>query len=149
MGYLGGEAYLWVQALHVISVIAWFAGLFYLPRLFVYHCEVEPGSAEDQRFQLMEARLLRIIMNPAMIAVWVFGLLMLFSNLAILQGQGWMHGKLLLVVILTGFHMMLARWRRLIAAGKNPHGARFYRLVNEVPTVILILTVILAIVKPF
>ena len=138
--------YLWLKALHVISVIAWMAGLLYLPRLFVYHCEAAPGSAQSETFKVMERRLLRAIMNPAMIAAFVFGGLML-----VVQDwrQGWLHGKLLLVAAMTVLHHLFALWRKDFAADRNTRPARFYRLMNEVPTLLMIAIVVLVIVKPF
>ena len=141
--------YPWVKALHVIGVIAWMAGLLYLPRLFVYHAEVAPGSAEDRRFQLMERRLLRGIMNPAMIAVYLFGLLLAGTPGAVDWGQGWIYVKLAGVLVLTGMHHAMSRWRQAFAAGQNPHPPRFYRLMNEVPTVVMIAIVVMVVVKPF
>jgi putative membrane protein len=145
--FLSGN-YLWLQALHIIAVIAWMAGMFYLPRLFVYHAMATPGSEAVATFKVMEEKLLRIIMNPAMIASWVFGLLMLWANPGLLS-QGWFHGKLLLVVLMTGVHGMYAAWRRQFAADANTRGHRFYRVANEVPTVLMIGAVVLAVVKPF
>lgn len=143
-------AYLWIKALHVISVIAWMAGIFYLPRLFVYHCEAVPGSAESERFKLMERKLLKIIINPAMIATWIFGL-----TLSVLPASGgvwhqpWFHAKFALVLAMSGFHGFLARWTREFAQDRNTHSARYYRIANEVPTVLMIFIVILVIVRPF
>lgn len=139
--------YEWLVALHVIAVIAWMAGLFYLPRLFVYHAEVEAGSQTAETFKVMERKLLRIIMNPAMIAAWLFGLLALWAQPAWLQ-DGWMHVKLTAVVLLTGLHMALAGWRRAFAEGRNSHSHRFYRYINEIPTVLMIIIVIMVVVKP-
>ena len=141
-------AYQTLQALHIIAVIAWMAGLLYLPRLFVYHCDAPAGSAQSETFKVMERRLLRIIMNPAMIAAWLFGLLMLVARPELLQ-DGWMHTKLLAVVLLTGLHMVLARWRRLFAEDRNTRPARYYRIVNEAPTVLMIISVFMAVLKPF
>jgi len=142
--------YLYVKAFHVISIIAWMAGLLYLPRLFVYHSYAEVGSKESETFKLMEVRLLRYIMNPAMIASWVFGLLLLFYYGVVNWSVDiWFHIKFLLVIILTGYHMFLARWRRLFAQDQNPHSAKFYRWMNEVPTVIMVSVVILAVARPF
>jgi putative membrane protein len=138
---------LWLKAVHVIAVITWMAGLFYLPRLFVYHCEAEPGSPASQTFKVMEYRLLRLIMNPAMLLVWVTG-----PWLAWAQGMvydRWLWAKLALVALLTGFHHALGRWRKDFAADRNAHVQRFYRLANEVPTALMIGIVILVIVKPF
>jgi putative membrane protein len=138
--------YLWIKALHLIAVIAWMAGLLYLPRLFVYHADAPVGSALSETLKTMERRLLRAIMNPAMIAVYVFGGLML-----VVQdwGQGWLHLKLAMVVALTVVHHLFAAWRKTFAADRNERPARFYRIWNEVPTVAMIVIVILVIVKPF
>jgi len=142
--------YLYVKAFHVIAIIAWMAGLLYLPRLFVYHAYATVGSDQSETFKLMESRLLRYIMNPAMIAAWVFGLLLLFYYGVINWSTDiWFHIKFLLVIILTVYHMLLARWRRLLAADQNMHSAKFYRWMNEVPTVIMIAVVILAVARPF
>ena len=143
------DIYLWVKALHVISVIAWMAGMFYLPRLFVYHTETTPGAADSERFKLMERRLLRVIINPAMIATWLFGLTLAFTPAVDAWHQHWFHAKFTLVLLMSGFHGMLARWTKAFANDRNAHSARFYRLANEVPTVLMILIVILVIVKPF
>ncbi|GAB5468800.1 MAG: protoporphyrinogen oxidase HemJ [Rhodospirillales bacterium] len=141
------DGYLWFKALHVIAVIAWMAGMLYLPRLFVYHCEVTPGSAESERFKVMERKLLRYIMNPAMIATWIFGFLSATGVDA--WTQGWFHVKLLLVILMTAFHMALAHWRRHFAEDRNGHSARFYRIMNEGPTLLMVVIVILVVVKPF
>jgi putative membrane protein len=141
-------AYEWVKALHVISIIAWMAGLLYLPRLFVYHCTVAPGSEASETFKVMERRLLRAIMNPAMIASYIFGVWMLILIPEWFQ-QGWLHAKLLFVVVLTVSHMLMARWRRAFAEDRNTHPQRFFRIWNEVPTLLMIGIVIFVIVKPF
>ena len=143
------EAYLWVKALHIISVIAWMAGMLYLPRLFVYHCAAPPGSARAEMLEVMERRLLRMIINPAMIAAFVFGGGMLLMPGIVDWSEGWIHAKLGLVLGLTVVHGFLARWRKDFAAGRNRHGARFYRVVNEAPTLLMIAIVILAVVRPF
>ena len=143
------DYYLWIKSIHVIAVISWMAGLLYLPRLFVYHTRVAPGSEQDQLFQVMEAKLLRIIMNPAMIASWIFGLMLLADGTIAGDPAGWLYLKLAAVVALTAFHMMLARWRRQFQEGKNARAEKFYRAVNEVPTLLMILIVVMAIVKPF
>jgi protoporphyrinogen IX oxidase len=140
------EWYLWIKALHVISVIAWMAGLLYLPRLFVYHADAPVGSALSETLKVMERRLLRAIMNPAMIAVYVFGGLMLWVQD---WQQHWLHGKLLMVVVLTVVHHLYGAWRKDFAADRNKRPARFYRAWNEVPTLAMIVIVILVIVKPF
>jgi putative membrane protein len=138
--------YVWIKALHVISVIAWMAGMLYLPRLFVYHVDAPVGSPLSETLKVMERRLLRAIINPAMIAAFVFGGLML-----VVQdwSQGWLHAKLLFVVALAVLHHLLARWRKDFAADRNRRPARFYRIANEIPAVIMIAIVILVIVKPF
>ncbi len=145
-GFLG-QAYLWVKAFHIIFVIFWMAGLFMLPRYFAYHCECAVGSDEDIKWQDREKRLLRIIMNPAMIIVWLLGLSLLFH---IGPGAGgWLHLKLLLVLLLTGFHMFLAKSRKAFAAGDRPNDGKFYRLINEVPSIFIIIIVVLAVTKFF
>ena len=148
MGEFLGEHYLWVKALHIISVIFWMAGMAYLPRLFVYHAEAEPGSEKSETFKVMERRLLRGIINPAMIATFTFGGLMLWANPALLS-QGWMHAKLFLIFVMSALHGFFARWRKDFDADRNRRPARFYRIVNEAPPVLVVFIVILAIVKPF
>lgn len=145
-GWLG-SAYLWVLALHIISIIAWMAGMLYLPRLFVYHVSATPGGELSETLKVMERRLLRAIINPAMIASWIFGL-MLFFHLGA-WSMGWMHAKLLLVVGLTGMQHALARWRKDFAADANQRSERFYRIMNEVPTLLMVAIVVLVAVKPF
>lgn len=140
--------YLWIKALHVISIIAWMAGLLYLPRLFVYHCDAPAGSDASERFKVMERRLLRAIMNPAMIAAYVFGITMIVLTPEWLH-QGWLHAKLLFVLLLTVSHMMMARWRRDFAEDRNSRPQRFYRIANEVPTLLMIGIVVFVVVKPF
>lgn len=141
--------YLWVKAFHLIAMICWMAGLLYLPRLFVYHADAPIGSQMDQTFKTMEKRLLRFIMNPAMIATWFFGLSLIVTNPTVMQGQGWMHAKLALVILLSIFHAALSRWRKSFDRGERPHPARFFRIINEVPTLMMIIIVCLAVVKPF
>ena len=143
------DYYLWFKAFHIISVISWMAGLLYLPRLFVYHAVVDNGSAQSETFKIMERRLMKAIMTPAMISTWLFGLCILFSGVVSLSGSGWLHVKLLFVVILSGFHMYLAKLIKVFARDENQKSQKFYRYLNEVPTVIMIVVVILAIVKPF
>ena len=139
--------YLWFKAIHVVAVIAWMAGMLYLPRLFVYHCEAEAGSKQAETFKVMERRLLRAIINPAMVATWTFGLWLAWDG-GFLR-DGWFHAKLLLVVVLSGVHGFLARCVRDFAADRNTRPQRFYRIINEVPTLLMILIVILVVVKPF
>ena len=141
--------YFWIKAFHIIAVIAWMAGMLYLPRLYAYHCEVTPGSSESERFKVMERRLLRAIVNPAMIAVWVLGLTLVFMPASGGGAQPWLHAKLLLVVILSAVHVLFAIWRKDFARDANTRSQRFYRIVNEVPTILMIAIVILAVVKPF
>lgn len=140
--------FLWLKALHVIAVIAWMAGMLYLPRLFVYHCETDIGSEGSERFKLMERKLFRAIINPAMIATWVFGLGMLATGFVDL-GAGWLHVKLTLVVILSGVHGWFSRMRKTFERDENTRPQKFYRMINEVPTVLMIGIVIMVIVKPF
>ena len=139
--------YLWLKALHILAVIAWMAGMLYLPRLFVYHCEIQPGTAEYARFVKMEGRLMRIIINPSIIAVWILGILLATS--AHVWDQPWLHAKLLFVILLSGLHGFMSRWRRDFEKGQNKRTQRFYRLVNEVPFGLLTVIVILVVVKPF
>jgi protoporphyrinogen IX oxidase len=139
----------WIKALHIISIVAWMAGLLYLPRLFVYHAEARPGSDAAETFKVMERRLLRGIMTPAMIASYAFGLALAATPGVVDWHQGWIYVKLAAVLALTLIHGLLARWRRDFAAGRNRHPARFYRIVNEIPTVLLILIVVMVVVRPF
>src|ERR1041385_5475102 len=139
--------YLWLKALHVIAVIAWMAGMLYLPRLFVYHCEAEVGSKQSETFKVMERRLLRAIVNPAMIATWVLGLWLAVEG-GFLKA-GWLHAKILLVVILSGIHGFYARCVREFAEDRNTRPQRFFRIINEVPTLVMIAVVVLVVVKPF
>ena len=141
------DLYPWLKALHIIAVIAWMAGMLYLPRLFVYHAKTAPGSEASETFKVMERRLLRAIINPAMILAWALGLAMAWQGN--LWGEGWFHGKLALLLGMQLVHAGLARWRRHFANDANRHSERFYRIMNEVPTVLLIGIVILAVVKPF
>ena len=138
---------LWIKAAHVIAVITWMAGMLYLPRLFVYHCEAPPGSEGSERFKVMERRLLKGIINPSMIAVWILGLTLAWISQAHLQT--WFQIKFVLVLVLSGIHgFLVARWRDF-ANDRNTRSARFYRIINEVPAVLMVLIVILAVVKPF
>jgi putative membrane protein len=145
-GFLG-DAYLWIKALHIIAVIAWLAGMFYLPRLYVYHCEAEPGSKQSETFKVMERRLLRVIINPAMIAAWILGL-MLVAHLD-LWAAGWMHAKFALLIAMQLVHAAFARWRRQFAADANKLPARVFRIMNEAPTVLMVGIVFLVVLRPF
>jgi protoporphyrinogen IX oxidase len=142
-------AYPWLKALHIIAVITWMAGLLYLPRLFVYHAEAPAGSNRAATFAIMERRLMRGIMMPALVMAYLFGIALLATPGIVDWGQGWIWTKLALVLLLTVFHGLLERWRRDFAAGRNAHRARFYRIVNELPTLAMIAIVILVVVKPF
>jgi protoporphyrinogen IX oxidase len=139
--------YLWLKAFHVIAVIAWMAGMLYLPRLFVYHCEAEPGSKQSETFKVMERRLLKAIINPAMIATWLLGLWLGWSGGW--YASPWLQAKVVLVLGLSALHGFFARWVRDFAADRNTHSQKFYRIINEVPTVIMIAAVLLAVLKPF
>ncbi len=138
---------LWLKALHIVAVVSWMAGLFYLPRLFVYHADARPGSDLSETFKIMEVRLLRIIMKPAMFAVWATGALLAWR--LGMTGDAWLWAKFALVCLLTGFHMAAARWRRAFAEDRNARSSRFFRFANEVPTVLLAAIVVLVVVKPF
>ena len=139
--------YEWLKAFHIIAVIAWMAGMLYLPRLFVYHCEADPGSRQSETFKVMERRLLKGIINPAMIATWVLGLWLAWSGG--LFAARWLDAKLVLVIAMSGVHGMLSRYVKDFAADRNRRSQKFYRIINEVPTILMILIVILAVVKPF
>ncbi len=141
--------YPWTKALHVIAIIAWMAGMLYLPRLFVYHCEVPQGSRESERFKVMERRLLKQIITPAMIAAWVLGILLVLTPGTMSWTDGWWHLKLLCVILLTGFHGAMSRWRKDFLEDRNVRPARFYRIANEVPAVLMVIIVIMVIVRPF
>jgi putative membrane protein len=139
--------YLWLKAFHIIAVIAWMAGMLYLPRLFVYHCAAAPGSAQSETFKVMERRLLKAIINPAMIATWVLGLTLAWQ--ANWWAAGWLHAKIGLVIGMSAVHGFFARCVKDFAADRNTRSAGFYRAFNEVPTLLLIVIVVLAVVKPF
>ena len=143
------DVYLYVKAFHVIAIIAWMAGMLYLPRLYVYHTGAAPGSELSETLKVMENRLLRFIINPAMIASWLLGLILIFGfDVIDMRTAGWLHVKLTAVVLLTVMHILLAKWRKDFAADRNTRSVGFYRLINEVPTVLLIIIVIMVIVKP-
>lgn len=141
------DFYLWIKALHIIAVIAWMAGLLYLPRLFVYHTQVAVGSETSKLFKVMERRLMHAITIPAATVAWIMGLLMV-SHIGLI-GNGWLHGKLLLVVILTGVTHVFERWRKDFLFDRNTRSTKFYRIANEVPTLLMIVIVLLVTVKPF
>ena len=144
---VGPRAYDWVKALHVVAIISWMAGMLYLPRLFVYHSDAEKGSQQSETFKVMEHRLLRVIINPAMVVSWIAGLWLAWQ--AGVWKQGWFHGKLLLVLLLSGVHGYLSAEVRAFAEDRNAKPARHWRIVNEIPTVLMIGIVVLVIVKPF
>lgn len=141
------QLYLWIKALHVMAVIAWMAGMFYLPRLFVYHTDVAKGSESSELFKVMERRLLRVIINPAMIFSWVFGLWLAWSGFGLMGG--WLHVKIAAVLGLSAFHGYLSKSVRDFAADRNTKSSRHWRMMNEVPTLLMVVIVILVILKPF
>ncbi len=144
------DTYLLVKSLHIISVISWMAGMLYLPRLYVYHCGVSKGSEASEMLKIMERRLLRFIINPAMIASWIFGIwLVTLLGWETVKHAGWFHAKVTLLVGMQICHAGFARWRRHFAQDQNVHTEKFYRIMNEVPTVLMIVIVLLVIVKPF
>jgi putative membrane protein len=139
----------YIKAFHVIAIIAWMAGLLYLPRLFVYHAMSKVGSEQSETFKVMERRLLRLITTPAMAASWLFGLILAFSGAIDWSRDGWFHLKLILVLALSAYHGLLVVWTKDFAMDRNTRSARFYRIANEIPTVLMILIVILVVVRPF
>lgn len=141
------DAYLWVKALHIIAVISWMAGLLYLPRLFIYHTDAPVGSVQSETFKVMEQRLIRLIMNPAMMITWVLGLYLAWSVYGF--SGGWLRAKIALVIALTVTHVYFSRSAKAFGRDENRHPARHWRLMNEVPTVLMIVIVILVVVKPF
>jgi protoporphyrinogen IX oxidase len=139
----------YVKAFHVIAIIAWMAGLLYLPRLFVYHAASVKSSEQSETFKVMERRLLRFITTPAMVASWILGLILAFSGVIDWKADGWFHAKLALVILLSAFHGACAKWTKDFAADRNTHDPHFYRIINEVPTLLMVGIVILVIVRPF
>jgi protoporphyrinogen IX oxidase len=140
--------YEWLRAFHIIAVISWMGGMLYLPRLFVYHARARKGFEPSETFKIMERRLLRYIMNPALIASFIFGGLMLWASPVLLE-QPWMHAKLTLVFLMAGLHGFLAKTVKIFACDQNTRSDRFYRYLNEVPTLMMILIVLLAVAEPF
>ncbi|MGB0571099.1 MAG: protoporphyrinogen oxidase HemJ [Alphaproteobacteria bacterium] len=149
MGDFLVAAYPWIKSLHVIAVISWMAGMLYLPRLFVYHCDAEPGSDKSETFKVMERRLLRAIMNPAMIATFIFGCLLLGTPGVVDWGAGWIWVKMAAIAAMTVAHHVFAKWVKDFAADANTRPARTYRIANEVPTVLMIMIVVMIIARPF
>jgi protoporphyrinogen IX oxidase len=139
----------YIKAFHVVAIIAWMAGLLYLPRLFVYHAASKVGSEQSETFKVMERRLLRLITTPAMLASWVWGLILAFAGVIDWARDGWFHAKLVLVLLLSAYHGCLAIWTKDFALDRNPRSPRFYRIANEIPTLLMIGIVILVIVRPF
>ena len=139
--------YLWLKAFHIIAVISWMAGMLYLPRLFVYHCEAEAGSEQSETFKTMERRLLTFIMTPAMAVSWILGLILVVQAQA--MAAGWFHAKFALVIAMSAVHGLLSRYVADFARDNNRHTQKFFRILNEIPTVLMIFIVILAVVKPF
>lgn len=146
---MSGDVYLWIKAFHVISVISWMAGLLYLPRLFVYHAGESVDSGASETFKVMERKLLRFIMLPAMIATFVTGTLLIWYLGSAVFQEGWLHAKIALVLGLAASHGAMARWRRAFAEDRNSHSARFFRWMNEVPTILMIAIVVMVVVRPF
>lgn len=142
-------SYPWFKAIHIIAVMSWMAGLLYLPRLFVYHVEVELNSTEDRRFQIMERRLLRAIMNPAMVFSYIFGILLILTPGIVDWSSAWIWLKILAILVLTGCHHAMGKWRKDLAEGTNQKSQRYFRVANEVPTISMIIIVIMVVVKPF
>ena len=141
------DPYLWLKAIHIIAVIAWMAGMLYLPRLFVYHCQAETGSKQSETFKLMEWRLLKLIINPAMAVTWLLGLLLVWMGGW--HNSGWMQAKFALVIAMSAVHGFFVRWVKDFAADRNSRSPKFYRFANEIPTALLVIIVVLVVVKPF
>jgi protoporphyrinogen IX oxidase len=139
--------YLWLKALHIVAVIAWMAGMLYLPRLFVYHSSAKPGSELSETFKVMERRLLNVIMMPAMVVTWIVGIVLVFQGQWL--GAGWFHAKFVLVVLTTVLHGLFAHWVNEFSLDRNRHSQKTYRIINELPTLLLIVIVVLVVVKPF
>jgi putative membrane protein len=144
-----GDAYPWIKSAHIVSMVAWMAGLLYLPRLYVYHSMAPSGSERSETFKVMEGRLEKGIMTPAMLATWGFGLALAGTPGIVDWRAKWIWAKLAFVLGLTMFHALLSRWRKAFSTERNRHSTRFFRMVNELPTVALIAIVVLVVVKPF
>ena len=149
MTHLLLRLYPWTKALHIISIIAWMAGMLYLPRLFVYHCDAAPGSESSERFKVMELKLYRLIMTPAMLTTFLFGTALALTPGVVDWSEGWFYVKILCVILLAGVQGMMSRWRKDFLADRNRHPQKFFRIMNEVPTLLMIVAVIMVVVKPF
>ncbi len=145
---MSGETYMWIKAFHILAVISWMAGFLYLPRLFVYHCQVSPGSEASETFKIMERRLLRAIMNPAMIVSILLGGFMVYEQSPEIWSEIWFLIKLVCLVLLVGVHMHLAKWRKAFEADANEKTEKFFRFINEAPAVLMVVIVIMVVVKP-
>lgn len=143
------DYYLWTKSLHLIAVMSWMAGLLYLPRLFVYHVAAPIGSSENETFKVMEYRLQRFIMTPAMITTFVLGFLLMLTPGVLVKPMGWFHAKFFLVILMAGSQGFMGKWRKAFAADQNTKSAKFFRVANEVPTVLMIFIIFLVVVKPF
>ena len=144
------EAYLWVKALHIMAVISWMAGLFYLPRLYVYHAErAGVGSELSETLKIMELKLLRVIMNPAMIVAWLAGIALALTPGIVDWGSAWPWVKVVMILAMTWFHHSVAQWRKVFARDANEKPGRYYRMMNEVPTILMLVIVVMVVVRPF
>lgn len=141
--------YPWTKAVHIIGVIAWMAGLLYLPRLFVYHCETEIGAPDSERFKIMERKLLKFIMNPSMLVTFVFGISLLFTPGIVDWDAGWIYVKLFFIILLTIFHHIYGRWQKSFEEDEPRKSPKTYRIANEVPAVAMIFIVVMVVVRPF
>lgn len=139
--------YLWLKAFHIVSVIAWMAGMLYLPRLFAYHAGTKPGSEQSETFKVMERRLLKVIINPAMMSTWIFGLWLAYESG--FYREHWLQAKFVLVILLSALHGSMVRWHRDFQNDRNTRPAKFYRIMNEVPAALMVLIVLLVVLKPF
>jgi putative membrane protein len=141
--------YPWVKALHIISIIAWMAALLYLPRLFVYHCQVKPGTQASELLKVMEYKLYKYIMTPAMIASFLFGIILASTPGAVNFHAGWFYVKLVAVLLMAGIHGAMSRWRKDFLADSNRHSHKFFRVANEIPTILMLIIVVMVVVQPF
>jgi putative membrane protein len=141
--------YPWTKAIHIVAVIAWMAGLLYLPRLYVYHCETAPGTEASERFKIMELKLYKFIMTPAMLVTFVLGIVLALTPGLVDWHEGWFHVKLVAVLLLAGFQGALGKWRREFLHDRRTKSQRFFRIVNEVPTVLMVVAVVMVVVQPF